>query len=175
MKEIIVLLRSFFDICLFNKAPQDIPASTSLFSVCILSYISSSIILTLSFQDAGDAGISGLADVFLVIFITYILLQIRKHPERWVQTCTAMLGVGTLFALMALPFYLALAYEGLDGNNNFLLSIAIISLLLWNISVMAHILRHALNTLFAGGILISLLYVFVISSIIMIIAPREGL
>lgn len=175
MKAIIILIRSFFDICLFNKAPQDIPVSTLLFSICILSYTSSSILLTLSFQDVGDAGISGLVDVFLVLFITYILLQIRKYPERWIQTCTALLGVGTIFALMALPFYLALAYEGLDGNNNFLLSIAIISLILWNISVMAHILRHALNTLFAGGILISLFYIFVISGIVMTIAPREGL
>jgi len=175
MKSFIIILRSFFDICLFNKTPQDIPSSTSLLSLCILSYTSSGIILALTFQGASDAGISGLADVCLVLIITYILLQIKNHSERWLQTCTSILGVGTIFALMAYPFYLAIAYEGLDGNNNFLLSIGILSLILWNISVMAHILRHALNTLFAGGLLVSLCYVLIISNIIMALVPRPGI
>jgi hypothetical protein len=175
MKTLLILFRSFFDICLFNKTPQDIPASSQLLALCMLTYIASSIVLTLTFQDAGNAGLSGLIDLCLVLLITYILLSIKRLSERWLQTSTALLGVGTIFGLFAMPFYLALSIEGIDGNNNFVLSMGVFSLIIWNIAVMAHILRHALNILYAGGIIISLMYVFIISSSIVAIAPREGI
>ena len=175
MKTMFILFRSFFDICIFKKSPQDIPASSQLLALCMFTYIASSIILTLTFQDVGNAGISGLVDLFLVLVITYILLSIKRLPERWLQTSSALLGVGTIFGLLAMPFYLVLSVEGIDGSNNFVLSMGVFSLIIWNISVMAHIFRHALNILYAGGIIISLMYVFIISSIIVAIAPREGL
>jgi hypothetical protein len=173
MKSFLILLRLFLDICIFKKNPQDIPSSSVMLSICIFLYTLTAAIVTMTIQDPNEAGISSIIEVCLVLLLTYIFLYLRMFPERWLQTCTAILGVGILFGIMAFPFYMVIAIEGLDGNNTFILSVGVLLIFGWNLAVIANILKYALNMIYFNALLVSLVYVFVTRSVIIAIVPQE--
>jgi hypothetical protein len=172
---LVTLWNSFFSICCFKKAPEDLPASRELLVLSLAGYSIGSFLLAISSQSADVAALSGIIDAGLLATITYLLLTLFRLPERWLQTTSALFGTGIIFSLFALPFSHMLASTA-DTDPFFLvLLLVIISLLLWNISVMAHIMRHALSSSFALGVFMALIYVWVITAAITTMFPPQNL
>ena len=156
----------FFGICKLRLKPQDVPPLTELLLLCLLAYAGSCYFLSVTTQSAIIALFSALVNTASLSFLTYMLVALWRVPERWLQVTTALAGTGVIFNLLALPLYLLLA--NLPEGHSFLLLVflLVIILVVWNISVMAHIMRHALEASFAFGILLSLLYVLLITYIL---------
>jgi hypothetical protein len=172
---LITLWNSFFSICCLKKAPEDLPASIELLVLSFAAYSISSFLLALTSQPADVAALSGIIDAGLLAAITYFLLTLFRLPERWLQTTSALFGTGIIFSLLALPFSHMLA-STTDTDPFFLaILLVIISLLLWNISVMAHIMRHALSSSFALGVFMALIYIWVITAAITTLFPPQNL
>jgi len=170
---LITLWRSFFAICCFRSGPQDLPVSRELLALCLSAYAFSSFLLTLSTQPVATAIFSGLIDAALLAVISHGMLWLWRLPERWWQLTTALSGTGVLFSLAAIPLSYLLAFSGNDHPLNLLLVLLVISLLVWNIGVMAHIMRHALSSSFAMGVFIALIYVWVITATINSLLPAN--
>ena len=85
--------------------------------------------------------------------------MLRRHPLRFEQTLSALTGTGTLMGLLALPLMVWIVQQSPDGDIA-LPSLLLLGLMAWNIAIMAHILRHALNTPIWGGALYALGYTF---------------
>lgn len=160
------LWKIFFEICCLRLKPQDLPATGELLVICMLGYSVSSYFLVLTTQKPDIAILSALVDMCMLVFLTYIVLQFWRLPERWHQVTTALTGTGIIFNLIATPLSFLLAHMNKGDPLLLLVFLFVISLLVWNIAVMAHIMRHALNSSFGLGVLVALLYVWVSTFII---------
>ncbi len=167
-----ILWQSFFGICCFDKRPQDLPASRELWFVVVISYLTSSFFLTLLTQPLDTALISGIIDTTLLALLTFATLRLKGMSERWLQVTTALFGTGFLFSLAAIPLSYLLSSLPQESPLVFLVFLFVISLLLWNIGVMAHILKHALSSSMPLGVMLALTYVCVITTVVTSFFPE---
>ena len=160
-----VLFLAFFDICRLVKKPQDIPESKNFLTLCVFAYAFLSILLASLSQSVDRAIFAGLLDVMLIMLFTYALLQINGKLPRWPQTMTALAGTSIIMSIIALPVYLLIGIG--EVNELSLTSEQTIGLLLlaalacWNIAIMSHILKHALETHFAIAFFLAMTYIWI--------------
>ena len=170
-----ILWKSYFSICCFKKGPQDLPVSRELLALSLTGYGFSSFLLALSTQNVDIAVLTGLIDAALLAGISQIVMACWRLSERWAQTAAALSGTGTIFSILALPFSYLLANSSNTDPWILYLFLFVISLLVWNIAVMAHIMRHALSSSFALGVLVDLFYVWVITATITSLFPPQNI
>lgn len=152
----LTLIKLFFAICRLRQAPQDIPFSPVLQYASILTYIVTGYFISLINQTVNQAIATVTLDTVLMLALGYGGLWVRGFEARATQTITALAGTGTLFAIFTLPLWLWL--QGLPPDQALLPSLFVNALLIWNIVVIGHILRHALTMPFWAGIGIALFY-----------------
>ena len=157
----VALLNLFWEICLLRKGPQDTPASSELLKLTLVGYGSSgllALLLDLPRISFTLALLLTLEDIALLSALVYLGLHLTRYLPRFVQTLTALTGVGTLLQLIALP--LGLWYQhALAGNGAAELPAMLWLLLLgWSVGVTGHILRNAFSTTWTMGILYSIGY-----------------
>ncbi|MBM2830696.1 MAG: hypothetical protein HW411_1486 [Gammaproteobacteria bacterium] len=166
------LFKAFFDICLLRIGPQDLPKSTGLLTICLIAYTFINFVLAWYAAPLLDAVLASIIETALVALITFGIVKLNRHPERWSQTLMALSGTGFIIGLVALP----LIYGGAVAQNDQLLQAVIlfmyVLLITWNVLVMAHILRHAMDTAFGFGIVFALTYIFITSLFISILLPE---
>ena len=172
-----VLFLAFFDICRLNKRPQDIPASINLLTLCLFVYGLLSTLLAMLLQPVDKAVLAGFLEVFLIMIFSKALLQIRGKSSRWTQTVTALAGTGIIISLIRLPLYILI---GIGGSNELSSSsgqaiglLLLASLACWNILVMGHILRHALDVNIMLAIILAITYIWIIFRFTTSVIPME--
>ncbi|MGB5179584.1 MAG: hypothetical protein WBP44_12745 [Gammaproteobacteria bacterium] len=152
------LIRVWFDICLFRRAPQDLPASGFLLGVSLCCYGLVSVLVSLQSYTFSMAVLLTAVDLGLLAVFAWSLLYLQKKTARLNQTLSALAGTGSLMGLIALPLLLTIAPDAASDPVPAPLQSLWLLLLLWNLFIMAHIIRHALSSSFAIGFGISLLY-----------------
>lgn len=154
----LLLIRAWFNICLLRRGPQDLPASGFLLGVSLCCYGLVSVLVSSQSYTFSMALLLTVVDLGLLVVFAWSLLYLQRKAERLNQTLSALAGTGSLMGLIALPLLLTI---GPDATSEpvpaSLLSLWLL-LLLWNLFIMAHIIRHALSSSFAIGFGISLLY-----------------
>ena len=168
------IFKAFFDICCFRLNPQDLPKSNVLLTLSILGYMLASGLLALLSTQLVNATLAGIIEVLLVMLFTYGLLQIRNKTERWSQTVTALSGTGIVLSMIALPLYYLGSNPDQAGAIQTVGLLLLIILIIWNIAIMAHIFRHALQTTIGLGVVIAITYIWVISNFIAQLFPLEA-
>ena len=157
------VINAFWKICLLKLAPQDLPASSGLMLLSMLAYGIASALVGLLSLSPEKAFLSGVLDIALVGAMTQLLLWIRQLGARFLQTFTALMGTGAILGLFALPL---LFMQMQTGDQPALLpSVLILGLMIWNLSVAGHILRHAISAPFFVGVLLALVYMYVSISV----------
>jgi hypothetical protein len=152
------LITLFFNIMRLKAAPQDLPCSRFLMLACIGSYLLVGIGVSLLDQSLGLALLSASIDTGLLIGLAYLALWIRNYQGRAVQTVTAFTGTGTLFELIGWPLVAWL--QQTSGGTTSSLSLLLLLLIIWNIVVIGHILRHAVEIPMWVGSGVALMYVY---------------
>lgn len=172
-----VLLLAFFDICRLQKRPQDIPESKNLLTLCLVFYGLLSVGLVMLSEPPDRAVLAGLLDVILIMAFTLALLQIRSKVGRWIQTVTALTGTGIVLSLIALPIYVLLSFSGgSEASSNPIYGFGLLilaGLAFWNVVIMAHILRHALDVNMLWGIILAIIYIWIVFSFTAAVMPME--
>jgi hypothetical protein len=172
-----VLFLAFFDICRLVKRPQDIPGSKNLLTLCLVVYGLLSILLAMLSQPTDKAVLAGVLEVILIMIFSLALLQIRGKSSRWAQTVTALAGTGIIISLIALPLYVLIGVGGSDelsSNTGQVFGLLFLAALAcWNIMIMAHILRHALEVNMVLAIVLAITYIWIIFSFTSVIMPVE--
>jgi len=142
------LIQPFWEICLLQKAPQDIPYSRGLFIILLLiGLLVDNLNLNLALPKVEPGYIVLVVSVHTVFFLGSLsaLMTVMGYAARIFQTLTALLGTGVIISLLAMPILLAINYitqeQGYFGLILLLLNI-------WSLVIMAHILRHALSVSF---------------------------
>jgi len=167
-----ILFNAFMDICRLRRRPQDIPESSTLFFVCLAAYLVVSVLLVLLSMPLEQAVMITLLEVSLLMLFIYILLRLTHKARRWPQTMTAVFGTGIIISLFSIPLY----YLGGRGDPQALMQnwsvLLLLGLIIWNIVVMAHILKHALQIRMIAGVMIMLGYIWLFSSLIVLLLPK---
>ncbi len=171
MKAFVELFR---DIVLWRKGPQDLPASVLLLWLAAAAYVGVSAV------QLGVLGETGLAWVFFLVFdpllltlCVWLILRLFSHPERFLQTATAVLGTGAyLSAVLYLPLQvvMTLLHAGPDST---LARVVALVLLGTFVMVTGRILQLGTDTNLFTGVAFALTYFFIINSLLSLL-PGGG-
>ncbi|NOX92368.1 MAG: hypothetical protein GXP18_07960 [Gammaproteobacteria bacterium] len=152
------LVIQIFNIMRLRAAPQDLPHSRFLMLLCISSYLLMGLVIASLDQTFGLALLSAGVDTVLLVGLAWLALWVRGYQNRIIQTVTAFAATGTLFELTGWPLVAYLHQVSTDDPSS--LSILLLALIIWNISVIGHILRHAVDVPMWIGTGIALLYIY---------------
>lgn len=147
-------------ICRFRRGPQDFPCSQGLLS----ALLAASVLLDLASGNLLELKepllARSLMSIMLLLALSWIALAIRGLGHRYLQTASALVACSIAFSLLILP--LALLFGSPQGAEVALspaqrlivwLGLAI---LVWKISVDAHIVRQAIEAPFWLGFLLAM-------------------
>lgn len=157
-ENMLALLKLYRDLCLLRAAPQDLPFSRFLMLLSIVCYALVGLGVSLLDQDLGLSLVSAGVDAALMIGLAYLGLWIRDRIPRAVQTITALTGTGAFFGLLGWPLIASLQQVADDTPSS--LSLLLLGLIVWNMVVIGHILRHALDIPLWVGTGVALMYIY---------------
>jgi len=164
--------KAFLEICLLRKGPQDLPKSTELLVLSLFMYTLIDVLLTVQSRPLVDALMVSFVDVGFLLLVTFLILKQHKHLDRWHQTMTALFGTGVVLGIFIFP----LVFGGFQNQYEAWLQQIIVLLFLimviWNVAVLAHIVRHAISTSAGIGVMIAILYVWMSSLLVTMLFPE---
>lgn len=168
------LIGALWDMCRLKVPPQDLPASPVLLVLTIAAYAATSLLAAAVHLTLDKALLAALLDAGLLGVLSYLVLWIRMLTPRWHQTMTALAGTGALIAVAMLPFIFWQA-SATTTETSFLPTVALLGFMIWDMFIIGHILRHALNVpLLLGGTLAAV-YIYIswrVFSVLLFTAPR---
>ena len=150
---------TFFNLCRLRLRPQDLPKSSFLLNITLAIYTVENTLVSLSQMSLRGSMILSLVETGLLVFWTSSLLYITGYTQRVNQTLAALAGANSLLGLFSLPIvYWLIQARAFHHNTDFQV-LLLFGLLLWNLVVYAHVLRHALTvSFFVGSILTVITY-----------------
>lgn len=161
------LIRFWFELCLLRAAPQDMSASPLVLGMSVCSYALVSVLLATLSNGFHDGVRMALLELSLLAIYVAGVLYLLSRPARIRQTLAALTGSGTL---LGLPALLMIMLTGAQPTAP-LLSAGWLLLMLWNLLVNAHIMRHALSSSLAVGFALSLLYALLYLQVVRWLIP----
>lgn len=166
------LINIFFEMCFLIRGPQDTPAESGLLKYVLGLYFAVNTLLTSLSTNIVFAVIQALAEMGLLLGFIWAALWVSHKLPRFGQTATAMLACGSMFTIASLPFFYWI--ETHIGASK-MMSYVVMLLLVWNLIVFAHIIRHALSKPFSFGLGLSFLYVFFSYQILSFVFSTTGI
>lgn len=161
------LIKLFFDISIFKKGPQDIPASRWLLRLLVPVYMGINYLILLLSSDPFSAFLQVTVEVLLVIVFAWGLMVYVGKPARYPQTACALLGTDALISLLASPAIATLIGQGSAGAF-----LVVVGMILWHWVVTGHILRHALSQPFIFGLGVAFLYILASYQVMALLFPE---
>lgn len=147
------LLKTLFDITLLRRGPDAIPHSWIVLDLCVglwlLALFATTVMIdNFSMRDSGIA----IGSAAVGIFCYGVVLAVRGHAARSLQTVSALIGTGALisFAMLAV---LVLITPFIGRNIANLIAFL---LLVWSVPVKGHIIARAINWHWYAGIAVAL-------------------
>jgi hypothetical protein len=152
------LLKTFLEIAVWRKGPQDLPASQPLAWLVLLAYLVIEFVGVRMFDLNLRAALVIIGvDVLMLSGWLWLVLTFFGRQQRFMQTLTATLGVGLLILLLDIAMrllQLALGLGETQGSSWPLARFVIIAL------VMGRILMHALDRGLMTGIALTVAIVY---------------
>lgn len=157
---------------LFRKGPEDLPVSQTL----LLITIAANILLGLAFDSAlprpeFNRIPLAVAEAAFVLAWYWALLRIARHPERFLQTATAVFGI----AIVVLPVYTLAQYLVVGHKPEDLPAVVLLfglAIEVWLIAVNARILHAATQWPIAACVAVMLLRTAVWVVILRLVFPE---
>ena len=140
--------------------PQAIPYSPLLMKILLALYFFIGVVVLMEREQLDRAIGIQVLDILLLLGYFSLCLRLMNMSPRFVQTMSAMLGVGCLFQLSMWPLAMYHGDKTDAAQSPALLSLIALMLLSWYLLVYAHILRSALNMHMASAIGLSVAYLF---------------
>jgi hypothetical protein len=163
------IFKTFTDIMLFKKGPQDLPSSQSLLNLFIFANILISLIPNDVNYNLGIAVITSLIYVGASLFFIQTILSIKENMTsnsgyrvRYIQSATSILGVHAIIGLItSIIFYLS-------GNSESIIFIILLATI-YSWLIYGYIFKHTLDCTTFMGLSISFLYSMIIGFMLIIV------
>ena len=122
----------------------------------------------------GQALAAAVIDTALMCGLTTGLLILRTLHERTVQTLTALAGAGSVIGFVAYPVSLWLHDAHQASEPAPALTVLLLGVLGWSLTVSGHILRHALSAPYYVGLLVAVAFYWISVRILTGVFPLTG-
>lgn len=168
---LIQTLRVTFDILRLRAGPQDLPSSWPLLYQLTAAFTLVNLLALLTNLSPAIAVVNAIVVSALLALITHWFLRRRGFGDRFAQTCTALMSTGALLGLAGLwpimglqPFFEALRALPPDAKPEQFpqppMAPTLIYLVIgtWQMVVIGHIYRHALEVTLGKGLLLAMVY-----------------
>jgi hypothetical protein len=140
-----ILMQRFFQVCLFKAGPADLPASHWFLKlVCFIYFLVGALFNRIDYSWLASFAAS-LTDTILLIFVCWLLLQMKGLQQRFEQTVIAMAGTGTIMGVLGLPLLWLFRQVEPHGQLTSLVLLLVLILIFWSLFITAHIFRLSLD------------------------------
>lgn len=148
-------IRTLLKILLLRSGPQQLPADRGLLVLGLTAHFATGYLLTSFDATAERAFVTSLLGTLSMLAIIHGLLTLHGKASRTLQSVTAVAFGEALLGVLLLPLLLGVAVgTGLAGVWSLLL-------LGWNVALVGHVLRHALEVERWVGIMFAIGYLLV--------------
>jgi hypothetical protein len=155
----LLLAKAFLDIALWRRTPAQLPASLFLLSLVSGAAALLDALSALLPPGPNEQMVLQIAlDVGLPVAFAWAVLTLARRRQRFLQTATALIGVGVLADLLLYPADALLRVVGSERFVSIPLGFLFYAALLWYLLACTHIWRAALESSLMLGGLISLGY-----------------
>ncbi len=157
------IIHPFLQIALLRSPPQELPRSHMLLGLVLALHLLLGFGLYLLQYPFLTATLAAITGTVILSILSYSLLYMNGKIQRFVQTLSALAGTDILIGLISIPI-ITLGVSGLAS----LLYLLIVA---WNLTVAAHILRHALTVSVQQGFVFALIFFMFTMMVIRSILP----
>ena len=165
------LVNPFVQIALLRGKPQDLPASLFLLKLTLGAHALLGVLMFANRLSLPQAVLAGIASTLIMCVLTAALLFANRRAGRIVQTLTAMAGSDVVVGLAALPVTAWLHGAVNDAAPSGLPGLLFLLLLIWNLVVAGHVLRHALSSALPLGIVLALVLYMLSVNVMRVLFP----
>ncbi|MFW2404660.1 MAG: hypothetical protein ACN4GT_07820 [Gammaproteobacteria bacterium] len=152
--------------------PEDLPDSGFLLGLTLVAYVVLQLPLALAAYGPSSAIVASLfATVLLLMAFLWVLLTLNGYRSRYRQTLTALFGTSALLSLFSIPFSMWRQATSDVQAASALPSLAIFVIMLWSLAVDGHILSRAISRPFVIGLLLSIAYFLLHTTILFELMP----
>ncbi|HEY0635692.1 MAG TPA: hypothetical protein VGE00_09935 [Gammaproteobacteria bacterium] len=153
----VILLQAFWRVLLLRVPPHVIPYSRFLLGALLLMHLLSGSALLAISRPLDEAILSATLGSAMLVVVTHLLLSLFNRGRRSVQSISALAGCEVLINLFSVPvnYWFVAAEKSNAGPPALLLML----LLGWNVALIAHVWRHALDVSKLQGFLYAMGYV----------------
>lgn len=155
------IFNTFFDICLLRAGPQDVPFTRHLLFVLLGLHVLVGILLGSLSYSLPTAIAYGFTNMLVLVVLLRAVLMVRKLPERFNQTLSAMAGTDVIIGVIAWPISSWMVTARDAGSDVGAPALLWLLLVIWSLTIIAHILRNALSAPWAVGVVLAVLYFFI--------------
>jgi len=160
--------RLFWKISLLQKGPQDVPPPMPFLVLLFVTLvITAAMVGGLYDKTVESVQVESVNAVIMTVLVA-VFLYLRNHGARFNQTMSAIFGIGILFNLFTLGLALIDKLGFLPGFLHLQIELLLV---IWQITVIGHILRHAMEIHIAFAILIAILFLFINMAVVTVLAP----
>ena len=152
-----VLGSTFWRICLLRLGPQDLPRSSALLGLTVLVNLVLSLLINQRRLPLTESLILAGLEIAVLAGLTGVLLSAFSRAQRLVQTLSALMGSGAMIGLVALV--MLSVFPALSNGPR-------IAIFVWNLLVIAHVLRHALEIQLFLAFLVAIGYAIILIQIV---------
>jgi hypothetical protein len=151
--------KAFWDIALWRRSPAQLPASLFLLGLLAAVVALLEVIGAMLPPSSSDRIVMRVVlSVGLPLGFAWVVLAIARHGQRFLQTGTALLGVGILAELVVYPVSSLLDLVGTDQPIAIPLGVMLLMGFIWYLLACANIWRAALDSGAGLGIAVSVGY-----------------
>jgi len=160
---------------LFLKAaPQDLSFKPTLaVRLAFLYWFSGVLVLATTLQPSDVVASMLLSLLVLLAFVSGVL-RVFNQQTRFIQTFSAVAGVGVLFNLLSWPVLMILSGDdGAAADETMVpaLSFVFLMMISWEVLVKAHIFKNALEIAMINALLLSFALFFISMTLSQLIFP----
>jgi hypothetical protein len=157
---------------LLRTAPEDLPYSIRLMNRIIFLYLVSGLVVQSGLVEPSLTIGRMILSLAITLFFTYAVLTLLELKARFVQTMSALVGVGIIFNLLAWPLLSQMSLQASPEPLAGIIQVFVLLLIGWELLVTAHIYSHALNVKMGQAIVLSLGLFFISITLTQMIFPE---
>lgn len=155
--------RRLVDLMLFRAGPQDLPGNRTTLVASAVAYCIVLFAQVLVVAPTGAAAVQAILATFLLGLYASSILRLRKLPNRFTQTATALYATGAVLTLIMIgPTHAMAPYlQQMAQTSNppqsvptppGLVAVVYLIVGVWGLALYSHIYRHALDVSILLGV-----------------------